>query len=444
MINFPNNPVDQETLRVGQIDYIWSTSSQSWSAINGFTNTDYLTYNRIITLNPTESTGTTTGALVVEGGVGVGGNIWASNIYSNGVLLSMGSGPLVGTLQEVTFNGYTTTFPLVTTNTTESTGTDTGALTVAGGVGVGGSLYVGGEYSYFGGEFETSGVTYLATAGFGDILAVGSSGNNFYFNNSGGAPSIRTGAEQPLSLYAGPALQGGLTVNVGGTVAINSNSNASSTITGALVVAGGGGIGGDLYVGGSVYSNGFLLLTEANITGSVTTVVGATGTQVSTLGGVVTVWSTATLEDVTLSGHTSTSAIHIANTGSVALQVDGGFQLGDSLTQEFTVVGAFPAGVPVNLDTFNSNLYRTAKYLVQIVEKGYAPNYVHSSEILVTHDNNNIATLGYIVEYGVITNFSELGTWDSVYESGNMVLQFIPNYNAYEMEIKVIRTVLTA
>ena len=152
MINFPNSPVDQQTFRVGQINYIWTDASQSWSAIKGFTNTDFLTYNRIIDLNPTQATSTTTGALVVTGGAGIGGDIWAARIYSNGVLLGSGGGPLVGTLQEVTYNGYTTTFPLVTTNATSSTNTITGAVTVVGGVGIGGDVHIQGQVYSEGGK----------------------------------------------------------------------------------------------------------------------------------------------------------------------------------------------------------------------------------------------------------------------------------------------------
>jgi len=40
----------------------------------------------------TNSTGTTTGALTVAGGVGIGGDLWARNIYSNGQQLTAGGG----------------------------------------------------------------------------------------------------------------------------------------------------------------------------------------------------------------------------------------------------------------------------------------------------------------------------------------------------------------
>lgn len=224
---------------------------------------------------------------------------------------------------------------------------------------------------------------------------------------------------------------------------ITNTTASNSTITGALLVAGGVGVGGNIWAGGTIYSGGLPVLTEATVTGTIATILAGTGTAVSAEGAVVTVWSTATLQTVTDSGFTTTNIIHIANTSSAALRVDGGVTIGDSLTDSYTAP-AILAFAPVNLDSFNASLYRTAKYLVQIVDKGYLPNFLHSCEILVTHDDNGIDTLGYIVQYGIVANFSELGTWDSIYESGSMVLQFTPNYAPANMQIKITRTVLTS
>jgi hypothetical protein len=121
------------------------------------------------------STSTTTGALVVAGGVGVGGSIWAGDIYSNGsrVLTSAGGGGYVSainagtdtavststgvitiwntsTLQSVTNRGATTTNAISITNTTSSVSTTTGALKISGGIGVGGSIYVGNRVGFVG------------------------------------------------------------------------------------------------------------------------------------------------------------------------------------------------------------------------------------------------------------------------------------------------------
>lgn len=123
--------------------------------------------NNVTVSNPTNSTATTNGALVVTGGVGVGGNIYAGTIYSNGqqVLTSGAGGGFVSslaggtdtvvstatgavtiwntsTLQSVTDRGATTDNAITISNTTSATSTNTGALRVYGGVGVGGALYV--------------------------------------------------------------------------------------------------------------------------------------------------------------------------------------------------------------------------------------------------------------------------------------------------------------
>jgi fibronectin-binding autotransporter adhesin len=93
--------------------------------------------------NTASSVSTTTGALQVVGGVGIGGNlnvggvITATNIYVNGYAVSTSTGVVAAST-----TGTTTTF--VISNTTISTGTTTGALQVVGGVGVGGNLNVGG------------------------------------------------------------------------------------------------------------------------------------------------------------------------------------------------------------------------------------------------------------------------------------------------------------
>jgi hypothetical protein len=129
--------------------------------------------------------------------------------------------------------------------TTQSISSVTGALQVVGGVGIGRSLFV-------------DGTTYLGNAVGGDVVTFGPPGNRIVVNSGG---SIRTESAQDLSLYAGTFSIGGLTVaHAGGTVTINSNTNATSTTTGALRVVGGVGIQGNLYVGGT--------LVAANVSGS--------------------------------------------------------------------------------------------------------------------------------------------------------------------------------
>jgi hypothetical protein len=84
----------------------------------------------------TTSTSTTTGALQVVGGVGIGGSL-----YVGGEIVA----------QKLTIEYTTVTTTLVktddviqTTNSTAASSTTTGAVIVTGGVGIGGSLHVGG------------------------------------------------------------------------------------------------------------------------------------------------------------------------------------------------------------------------------------------------------------------------------------------------------------
>ena len=150
----------------------------------------------------TESTTSTTGALVVSGGAGIGGNIsvggnvnFVGNLYQNGVLFAGGSS--------------TTGTTLSLTGTQQSFNSASGAFTVAGGAGIGGNVEVGGNVDIASRLVSTNGTTGALTVAGG----VGISG----------------------------------VVNIGNTTA------SSSTTTGALVVNGGGvGITGAVYVGGNI------------------------------------------------------------------------------------------------------------------------------------------------------------------------------------------------
>jgi hypothetical protein len=96
----------------------------------------------------TASTSTTTGALRVAGGVGIGGALYAGDIYSNGLLVGSSSytpgtniditSSIISVIANPSFSGITQV-----TNATSSTSTTTGALVVTGGVGIGNSLFIG-------------------------------------------------------------------------------------------------------------------------------------------------------------------------------------------------------------------------------------------------------------------------------------------------------------
>ena len=146
---------------------ILTTSTyQDFVNLQGVTNGGNSTTNAIIITNATSATNTETGALIVSGGAAIGGDLYlGGTLYSAGVpvittsslvenlsggvdivVVSTGSGVYVfnntSTLQTVTSRGSSTdqvvTFEntVYFTDTTESTGTDSGAVIISGGLGV--------------------------------------------------------------------------------------------------------------------------------------------------------------------------------------------------------------------------------------------------------------------------------------------------------------------
>ena len=181
--------------------------------------------------NATSATSTQTGALVVAGGLGVGGTVYAQNfvggsglgiircvsyLYSTNVIatnMSATSITMTGTSSSIT--GLTgiqvvnmtatnltvtgnVTSAFTVTNATLATSTQTGALVVAGGAGFGGTVYA----------------------------------SSFATNSA-----------------VGGTISGVTKLSLSGSTA------ATSSLTGALTVVGGVGIGGSLYAG-NVFTNG--------------------------------------------------------------------------------------------------------------------------------------------------------------------------------------------
>ena len=188
-MSFPLTPTDGTKTIQNNIKYVYSELTNSWR--RDYNNVlDQLAIGSIF--NYHTATNTYTGALTVQGGVGIGGVLYASTMYSNGnevlttasnvsgyfgvssiiagtgthintstgdvtIWSSGGGGGGTGgtmTLQDVTDYGATTYRAISITNTTPSTGTVSGALTVVGGLGIGGNIYAGGT-----GHFSSAGVT---------------------------------------------------------------------------------------------------------------------------------------------------------------------------------------------------------------------------------------------------------------------------------------------
>ena len=428
----------------GDITIVNTSTLQSVTQ-RGSTTTVALTFS-----NATQSTGTTTGALVVAGGVGVGGNLYASELYDNGsrvvtaaTIGNLGVSALyagtdtavntttgavtvwnTSTLQTVTNRGSTTTNAINITNTSASTSTVTGALIVAGGVGIGGDVYAGSIYS--------NGVKTLTTET--DTLAsVTSRGSTTTFavsflntsqstiSGSSASVSISGGLYVAKKIYANEYVtiqstpiigaidsRSALTVNGtnklqswfdpgGGTLDLEwvdastgtglSSSwrmlpvGSQSIAFGAnnVIYAAGGSTGSNfvgintltptvqLEVAGdikanNIYSNGSLVITNASL-GSygITSLTTGSGLYANTTTGAVIIQSIDTLQLVTERGSSTTYAISITNattsnsTMTGALVVTGGLGVGGQSTLDTAVVVTSLRGTPTATATFENN-----------------------------------------------------------------------------------------
>ena len=166
--------------------------------------------------NTTESTSAITGALIVDGGVGI-----AKAVNTDGA---------------VHIN-----------DVTASASTVTGALTIAGGAGIAGAAYVGGVTRITNATASTSTATGAITvAGGAGIAGAAYVGGVVRVTNATASTSTTTGA---LTIAGGVGIAGA--AYVGGITRITDATASTSAITGALVVTGGVGIGSSINIGGA-------------------------------------------------------------------------------------------------------------------------------------------------------------------------------------------------
>ena len=248
-----------------------------------------------------------------------------------------------------------------------------------------------------------------------------------------------------LTVVGGVGIGGGL--NVGGNINTNNltitgTTASTSTTTGALIVTGGVGIGGGLYVGGSVTSTNLTLngvTTSTNTTTGALIVTGGVGIGGNLYqAGILVVQNTAT----------STS------TTTGALRVSGGVGIGGTIyigpTTTSSVVTSFVSNnnaytsytsntitnsIQVILDTFSTSTYRTAKYIVQIVDGAN----IHAQEILLFHNGSTV----YKTEYAIVYNISELGSFDADVSGGLARLLFTASPTPTALTVKMVRIGLT-
>lgn len=234
----------------------------------------------------TASSSTTSGTLVVTGGLGVSGAIYAGSLQSTPIGSTTRS---TGAFTTLTANGATT----LTANTA-ATNTTTGTLVVTGGIGASGAIYAGSiQNTPIGNSTRNTGAfTTLAANSTVDFTATTEA-----TSSTVGAVQIDGGVAVAKRVYAGGGFQGAIgnvtrstgqftTLDANSTVTF-SPSNANVTIspsgTGTVTMspAGGGSIN-NMSIGATTRSTGQFTTLNTNSTYTASGIIDCTNTTEAT------------------------------------------------------------------------------------------------------------------------------------------------------------------
>ncbi len=390
--------------------------------------------NQVVRItNPTQSWSTDTGALVVTGGIGVGGAI---TVKTTGTIENL----IVGTgyIRDLRMDTGIVDAIFTSTNTLNATSSTDGAVRIAGGVGIAQDLYVGGSLNVnivtaTSGVFTTASVQDLYVSNRIDVSSTASDSirtlggavvtgtlyageiydserrvvvsvypgegpfigiSNLQANGTTVTFTITNLGVQTLSVGTDTAInQSTGTVLIWSTATLQSITNRStttdvalrflnttqsvSTASGAIVISGGLGVGGDIYAS-RIFDDNSRVVTEATLGNyGVSNLSAGTDTAVSTSTGPVVVWNTSTLQSITNRGSSTNHVITITNdlesntSTQGALVVSGGVGVGRNL-----VVGG-SAAVYGNLQVYGSTTYvnSTNTYITDaLIELGGGPD----------------------------------------------------------------------
>jgi hypothetical protein len=325
-----------------------------------------LTANNAVTFTQnTGSTSNTTGTLVITGGVGISERLYAGSIQNTpigNVTANSGAFTTLTANDTVTF-----------TKNTISTSNTTGALVVTGGVGIGDSLYAGSIQN------TPIGSTTANTGAFTTLTA----NNAVTFTHNVGATSTTTGTLIVTGgvgiserLYAGSIQNtpiGNVTANSGAFTTLTANNavtftqgtGSTSTTSGTLIVTGGVGISERLYAG-SIQNTPI-----GNVTANTGTFTALTATTAITFNTTTNNQSYTTTGAGTITIASGTAGtIDNMTIGSTtraagnftALDANGNVTLGSDDSDTVTVNGYFVTGTQLKTAKTNNNTLAISAY----------------------------------------------------------------------------------
>jgi hypothetical protein len=391
----------------------YSTGAEGTSTFVGTTFGTFRT-GSIRLMDTTSATSTTTGALQVIGGVGVGGAVYSGGNVSGetvnarnltqGRIVYVGTGGQLIDSGNLTFDG-TNLSATVTTATSSNNllGGATGSIpfqtatnqTVFLPIGAGGQVLavLGGVpvWTNLSGLSSGNATTSTNIAGgtIGQVpYQTGAGATSFFGPGTAGQLLQSNGAAAPSYVNTGNVFVG-FAVNAISVSTVRQNTNA-------------------LHYPAFVDSNNASATSESVYTTSSFTINPADGAV--TIGGPVTIGSASS--GVTVNALYSNNVLLSSYTSPALVSTS-----------------------TVTLDTLSTSTYRTARYTVQVVRGAN----VHVTEAVIFHDGTN----AYINEYGISTTAGELGVFDATLQTGNMLFTFAPSTTASTV-VKVVRMALTS
>ena len=381
MINFPYPASNGQVYTTGTLTYVYNAAQQSWltqpsSAVN---------FTTVNVTGSTASTSTTTGALVVTGGVGIGGALYAGSIYSNGSLLGLSSntatnvaGGDAGSLVIQSAPGQTTFIPLGGLGSVLYSDGTTATWVASSSISSNTSTNANNIYVQQTSEDRIAGGTFYLTmaSAYDDYtpIDVATSLSWDDTNNILSAPGISvTAITASTSTITGAlVIAGG--VGIGGDLNVNGTITASKLIvkyttitqtlvtspdvftitnttqsfdtgTGALTIAGGAGIGGNLYIGNELNVAGQTVLTS-------TTVTNFTATSATILGN-ETVFGQLFVRNSTVSTSTNSGALQVIGGLGVGgnINANGYIAVSNGVYSISTFTGSYNDGIIVDYTT---------------------------------------------------------------------------------------------
>jgi hypothetical protein len=361
-------------------------------------------------VDTTATSNTFTGALIVQGGAGIAGDIYVGESVSANSLTARN---LTDTRLVIAgFGGQLYDYATLTFNT--STNIIQGRITTATN-----SVFANTATNLAGGT--AGALVYQTDTGSTNFITLGTA---TYILTSNGAEPFWAPTGSAATASTATNIEGGQT----GQIPFQSapgQTTFSSTLTykvdsGTLEVNGGSTASGHIAASGDISSSSTVFTNYLRVSNNTNSTGTATGA-VTIVGGVGIGQNLHVGGDITVGVITTNSNVSLLNGNNLNLS-------------SYTKTGISGSGL-INLDTYSGSDYRSSKYFIQIVDG----TDVHVTEMSVFHDGTD----SYKTEYGYHYNNGSLGSFNAIYTASNVIVTFLPAA-ANNMTIKIVRWSITS